>query len=330
LPVRKDFDGSVPANGPSGKFEWNGYIPFDRLPFVLNPPSGIIVSANQNPFPADFPYGVSGYFASPYRYRQIRDRLQAGRQWKPEDMRSLQMDIYSGFSHFLAREIVAAHSRRHASYSGLDDAVARLKSWDGRMSASSPAPMIATLSYQHLRASLARRASKAAQPVYSIPAAPSVIEQLLRARPKDWFDDFDKLLLDSVSEAVAEGRRMQGRDVSRWDYGLYNSMVLDNPVVGRLPLVGKYFNLGRVPMGGSSETIRQKPHGLAFGPSMRMVVDFAALDGSTQNITLGQSGQVLSRHYKDQWEAWLAGRSFPMQFNRIDAKATLTFVPPPR
>ncbi|MFB3776970.1 MAG: penicillin acylase family protein [Bryobacteraceae bacterium] len=330
LPVRKDFDGSVPVDGSEGKSEWDGYMPFERLPSVFNPPSGMIVSANQNPFPADFPYRVSGYFASPYRYRQIRDRLQAGREWKAEDMRSLQMDVYSGFSHFLAREIVAAHSRRRTSYPGLDEAVELLGKWDGCMSASSPAPMIATLSYLHLRAALARRASKAAQPVYSIPAAPAVIERLLRERPKDWFDDFDKFLLDNVSEAIAEGRRMQGRDVSRWDYGRYNSIVLDNPVIGRLPVLGKYFNLGRVPMSGSSETILQKPQGMAFGPSMRMVVDFAGLDQSTQNITLGQSGQVLSRHYKDQWEAWQAGRSFPMQFNKIDAKATLTFVPPPR
>jgi len=327
LPVRKDFDGSVPVDGVSGEFEWEGFIPFDSLPSLFNPPSGMIVSANQNPFPRDFPYRVSGYFASEYRYRQIRDRLRAKQGWKAQDMPSVQMDIYSGFSHFLAREIVAAHARRGASYSGLDDAVGLLRGWDGRMSADSPAPMIATLAYLHIRTALSRRASQAKQPVYAVPAAPAVIEKLLRERPKDWFDDFDKFLLDSVAEAIGEGRRMQGRDPARWDYGRYNAMVLDNPVVGRLPLVGKYFNIGRVPMSGSSETVRQKPVGMAFGPSMRMVVDFSDLDGSMQNITLGESGQVLSRHYRDQWDAWLAGRSFPMQFSKVDAKDTLVFMP---
>jgi len=56
-------------------------------------------------------------------------------------------------------------------------------------------------------------------------------------------------------------------------------------------------------------------------------VDFADLDKSMLNISVGESGQVLSWHYRDQWDAYLAGRSFPMQFNKIDAKATLVFVP---
>jgi penicillin amidase len=47
---------------------------------------------------------------------------------------------------------------------------------------------------------------------------------------------------------------------------------------------------------------------------MRMVVDFSNLDASVQNITLGESGQVFSPHYKDQFEAWYNGRSFPMLF----------------
>ena len=50
-------------------------------------------------------------------------------------------------------------------------------------------------------------------------------------------------------------------------------------------------------------------------------------DGSLNNITIGESGQILSRHYKDQWSAYYVGRSFPMQFRRVDAKQTLTIVP---
>ena len=90
---------------------------------------------------------------------------------------------------------------------------------------------------------------------------------------------------------------------------------------------GKYFNIGEVRMGGSSETIRQKPHGMTFGPSMRMVIDFEDFDKSTMVIPGGESGQVLSTHYGDQWDAYMAGRGFPMQFNKIEPKATLVFLP---
>jgi penicillin amidase len=160
--------------------------------------------------------------------------------------------------------------------------------------------------------------------------APAVVERLLRERPKEWFQDYDKLLLDNLRDAVEEGRRMQGQDVARWDYGRLSSLSLNNPVAGQLPVVGKYFNIGPVPMSGSPETVKLMRREENLGPSMRMVVDFSNFDRSLQNITIGQSGQVLSRHYKDQWDAYYAGRSFPMQFNKIDSKETLVFLPEPR
>ncbi len=330
LPIRKDFDGSVPLDGSSGKFEWQGYIPFEKLPSVFNPPSGMIVSANQDPFPKDFPYAINGDFEPPYRYHQIQARLKSRQGWKAEDMLSVQTDVYSAFCHFLANEVAAAHARRRSSYPALGEAVELLSKWNGQMSAGQAAPMIATLTYLHLRTAFARRASQAKQAVWNAPVAPAVIERLLRERPKDWFDDYDRLLLDNLADAVEEGRRMQGRDIGRWDYGAYNSMVLDNPILGRLPLVGKYFNIGRVPMNGSSETVKLKRLGEAFGPSMRMVVDLSNLGASFQNITTGESGQVLSSHYRDQWDAYFAGRSFPMQFDKIGAVDTLVFMPAPR
>jgi len=43
--------------------------------------------------------------------------------------------------------------------------------------------------------------------------------------------------------------------------------------------------------------------------------------------TTGQSGQVLSRHYKDQWEHYYNAQSFPMQFQKVQAKDVLTLAP---
>jgi acyl-homoserine lactone acylase PvdQ len=63
------------------------------------------------------------------------------------------------------------------------------------------------------------------------------------------------------------------------------------------------------------------------GPSMRMVVDFSNLDRSVLNIPFGQSEQVLSRHYRDQWKSYLEGRSFRMQFRNVEAKEILRFTP---
>src|SRR5262249_20483679 len=63
--------GDLPVDGTTGQCEWDGFIPYDELPHAFNPPSGIVATANQNPFPAEYPYPVSGSFAPPYRVRQI-------------------------------------------------------------------------------------------------------------------------------------------------------------------------------------------------------------------------------------------------------------------
>jgi penicillin amidase len=62
---------------------------------VYNPPSGIIASANQDPFPENYRYAVNGGFAPPYRAREIRTLLSAREKWKPEDMLGVQKDVYS-------------------------------------------------------------------------------------------------------------------------------------------------------------------------------------------------------------------------------------------
>jgi penicillin amidase len=96
-------------------------------------------------------------------------------------------------------------------------------------------------------------------------------------------------------------------------------------VGGELPLLASYFNVGPVAMSGSSTTIKQTT--LRLGPSMRFVADLSNWEQSLNNITIGESGQFLSPHYKDQWGAYYVGRSFPMQFGKVEAKETLVIEP---
>lgn len=325
LPIRKDCAGDVPANGGAGECEWAGFIPFDKLPQSYNPPSGMIVTANQNPFPADYRYQVAGNFAPPYRERQIRALLQARAKWQPEEMLSIQKDVYSAFSYFLASQVVAAWDARKATNPALREAVGWLRTWNGQMEKGTAAPMVAALIFQQLRKAVADRAAPGLGQTYDTMMAPAILERLLRERPPDWFSNYDELLMKCFADAVEEGSKIQGSKVSRWDYGRYNELRLVHPVDGRLPLIGKYFNIGPVPMSGSSTTVKQTTRRL--GPSMRMIVDLGDLDHSLENITLGESAHRLSSHYKDQWNAYYAGTSFPMQYHKVDAKQVLTITP---
>jgi penicillin amidase len=203
--------------------------------------------------------------------------------------------------------------------------VGLLRGWNGQMDQEAAAPLIVTLAYERLKVQVAQSASPAMGEKYKYQMAPAALETLLRTRPVGWFQDWDLTILKAVEQGLADGREKQGRDVRRWVYGKYEPLLLANPVGRHLPLVAGLFNIGPVAMSGSPTTVKQ--YNGELGPSMRLDADLADWDRSLLEGTTGQSGQVLSHHYKDQWEQYYYARSFPMQFRRVAAKDVLVLRP---
>ncbi len=325
LPVREGFDGSEPVDGASGKYDWKGFVPFDQMPSWLNLEKGVLVSANHNPFPQNSPYTVSGFFSAPNRALQIQARLLRKQKLSPQDMLSIQQDVYSGLHHRLARAAVEAARRRGETHEAAITGARMLGSWDGQMRAGQAAPLLADLLYQHLRRAIGERASPKHGAAWRTFLAPGVVERIVLERPKEWFEDFDQLLAAELQEAVEEARRMQGRNPEKWRYGLANRVSLPHPVMGRIPWAGRYFNFGPVEMDGAATSVRAITE--AYGPSMRFVADLSNLDQSLIVIPTGQSGHRLSGHYGDQWKTYLAGGAFRLEYTRIEAKQTLRLIP---
>jgi penicillin amidase len=310
---------------------WAGAIPYDELPQVYNPASGIIASANQDPFPDNYKYPVNGGFAPPFRAREIRTLLSSREKWKPEEMLSVQKDVYSGYLSFLARQAVQAWDKHPNSSAQMKAAAETLRNWNGQTEKKTAAPMVASLLDTELRKAAAKVAAPGVENEYAARMAPVVVEKLLRERPAGWFKDtggfsgYDELLINSLASAVSGGEKLQGSNVADWDYGQTINLRLAHPVGGELPLIGRYFDIGPVPMSGSPSSIKQTTQRL--GPSLRMVIDLSNLDQSQANLVTGESGHVLSRHYKDQWGSYYGGTSFPMQFDKVEAKDTLVVNP---
>ncbi len=325
LPIRRNYNGDVPVDGSSGDFEWDGYIPFDQLPAFYNPARGWIARSNQNPFPQDYPYRVNGEFGPPYRSLELRDRITSHTGWKPIDALAVQKDVYSSLANHLAHQIVNAFDRVKPPQPELRDAVALLRSWNGQMEKQTAAPLIVTLAYDQLKKLAVKSAWSGPTDVYQFMMAPAAIQNIVDSKGGLFFRDINRTLLDALGAAIEEGRRTQGSELAHWDYGRYMSLTIKHPVGSQLPLVGSYFNIGPVEMSGSSTTIKQTS--AILGPSMRFVADLGNWDGSFNNIDIGESGQILSRHYKDQWDAYYVGRSFPMQFDKVEAKDTLVVRP---
>src|SRR5208283_6129571 len=127
----------------------------------------------------------------------------------------------------------------------------------GQMEKGKAAPFLISLAYQHVRTSVAESASPGKGPAYDFRMAPAVIERLFRERPPGWFRDYNEVLLRALVDAVEEGTRMQGRDIRRWQYGAYLKVSIDHPVIHEIPILGQYFDIGPVPMSGSTTTVKQ-------------------------------------------------------------------------
>src|SRR5207237_9780793 len=90
IPTRATSDGSLPENGSDNLHEWVSYIPFDKLPSVFNPPSGILATANSRITPDGYPYSISTQWEAPWRSDRIYRALQSGTKFSPPDTLAVQ------------------------------------------------------------------------------------------------------------------------------------------------------------------------------------------------------------------------------------------------
>jgi penicillin amidase len=125
---------------------------------------------------------------------------------------------------------------------------------------------------------------------------------------------FEETLIESLEEGVKQiPSRVGSRSHDAWKWGNTIPLTFYHPLGQGVPLLGRLLDVGPFPQAGTATTVKATTS--RHGPSMRMVVDLSTLEHSVQNITLGESGQVFSPYYQDQFEAWYNGRSFPMSFS---------------
>ena len=345
VPVRRSGDGSVPEPGATDDYDWIGYVPFDDLPHAYNPASGIIATANSRVIPLGYPYYFTDDWAAPFRTARIFDLLEAGtpgRQCGPapaaaasglsgagqdpppqracftvDDMLKIDMDIHPLDDAWLAPALVRAAASHPPGSDEARQAIDLLQHWNGEATADSPVPLICHDTMIALRERVLRpkTGDDLARRNWSLSTIflEKVIDQhLTRWRPPG-DADFDATLMASLDEGLKRiGQRAKGHDPAAWRWGDTIPLTFHHPL-DALPIAGRFFDVGPFPQRGTANCVKATTPGA--GPSMRMVVDFSDFDNSVQNLTLGESGEVSSPYYADQFQAWYTGQSFPMLFS---------------
>ncbi len=332
IPIRAAGDGSLPVSGADNAHEWTSYIPFEKLPSIYNPPSGIIGTANARITPDNYPNSISMEWEAPWRTARIYHVLESGRQFSAADMLALQTDIHSEAELFAAERFVYAVDHASKPSARVKQAADLMRSWDGRMQASSGAPTIAETSIRELRRLLlepklgSAPATKEGEPLswktYSWEMRSVWMENILLHRPKRWlpepFPNYDELLTAAV-EAAVNGPETP-KDLASWRWGAFNAVEIEHPVLGKIPMIRRWSAPGVQEQSGSGYTVKAVTR--HHGPSERFTANLADLDQSTLNIVTGQGGNFMSPYYMDQWKAWYEGSTFTLPFSAKAVEST--------
>ncbi|MEO8725177.1 MAG: penicillin acylase family protein, partial [Acidobacteriaceae bacterium] len=312
VPIRAAGDGTVPVSGADGAHDWTGYIPFDKMPWSYDPPSGILATANNRVTPEHYPYLITTDWGSPYRAERIYQFLRSKPKLSPDDMFTLETDIYSNVEKFFSDRFAYAIDHTPNTDAQMRQAADLLRRWDGRMSINSAAARIETVSRKRLFETLLRSKLGDNYTLYTRWGSTAVLENIVNLQPPRWlpkqYSDWNIFLADQVKTALADAPS----DLKHWSYGGYNQLTVQNPVIAAAPLLKTFAGPGTLPQSGSGTTVKQV--GPDFGPSERFTADFSDWDHSRLNTVTGESGNFLSPYFMDQWSAWYNNTTFDLPF----------------
>jgi penicillin amidase len=316
IPIRKTGDGSVPYDGSTDAGEWVKFIPVSKLPTLYDPPSGIIVTANQRIVGTSYDYFLTHSWAQPYRARRILDLLKQKPKLTIDDFRRIQGDVFSignvSFAHEASKIL---RPRLKPDETKLAQHLDAFDRWDGLMNAESTvAPVLGQMRLAFrsriLNAALGDELFK----VYQWSNFDTTIDRLIAEQPKDWlpkeFISYADLLRACYEDARKELTKRLGADESKWTWGDLTKVNFRHPLAGA-PLVGLQFAIPPIPQNGSGGLAATVNVGANV--SMRLIAYTSNWDQTQHGITLGESGVPNTPHWKDQLDDWRAvtPRAFP-------------------
>ena len=346
LPVRKGGHGLMPRPADRADSGWDGYVPFEDMPVEIDPPGGIIATANN---PPESPAAYLGHdFVDRYRVTVIREELGSSPVgWTVADFLKLQRNVRSKPWEEL-RDSVLSLTAKGRVQTALD----LLRAWDGNVSADSPAAavfelFVAEMSCRIARAKAPNSWKEAVGGDGTGPMAHNLfsdrrVEHLVRlvhAKPDGWFTTGWEAEMTAALEAAVETlTRTRGPAPRWWTWGDARPLVLRHTVLGKSRLLGAIFNRGPVPCGGDQNTVSQagvRPldplaptHNMA---NLRAVFDPSDWSNSRFVLAGGQSGNPTSPHADDLFALWQRGDAIPIPWTPDEvlraAVATLRLVP---
>jgi penicillin amidase len=294
---------------------------------VLNPPSGQILSAN-NEVDRGLPYLITRDWVAPFRAQRIGALLGDSRKLELDSMAAIQADITSLSADWILRHVE------------LPSEVDELRTWDRRVDDRPVAAL-----YEAFEEALWRRtfADEMAVPLYDRFYRYAGNERfaglavIITDPTSPWFDDrttpgIRETRVDAARRAGADAlATLRGRFGERknWRWTRLHALKFSHPLSGGGMVLDWFFSRGPIAVAGDNMTVNKtttnlrRPYETSEAASYRQILDVGAWDGSRAVNTAGQSGHPRSPHYFDQNRLWREGRYRPLAFT-VKAVETAT------
>jgi penicillin amidase len=323
-PMRGLGDGRLPSPGWDASYDWKRRIPFEKLPYAYNPPSGIIVAANQQVIGRQYPYPLGSEYSYGWRSQEINDLLKDA---PPLTSDSAEQVFYDDTIR-VAADIVPTLLKLKITDPWVREGQQTLVGWDYSADPSSAAAAYFAVVFHNIL----KLTFRDEMPQNLWPAGGdrwyAVVSTLIK-QPRDrWWDDSttkdkietrDDILLAAMTQARKEITSLMARDTDEWQWGKLHRATLRNQTLGVSGIrpVERLFNRGNYQLGGGPGVVDAMAYDDRFGygvrtaPTMRMLVDLGDLDASRWVNQSGVSGHAFQQNYDDQTKLWAAGRTWP-------------------
>lgn len=309
IPRRNSYHRSY-RDGSDPNHQWQGYIPFEEMPELINPACNWVRSANNRTAANDYPHLLSGCWSSGHRAERIREMLEDHQDtFTFDDFVQMQNDVVSGRAVECTPKLIKVLSS--SSDPEVLRALSVLEDWDGGIHTDSVAASIFNVFFTLWQTRVAKEHIPEEQLELVGNAAGGVASRLIEEDAIGWFQNSDHAL--AVSETFKAALDLLstrfGADINAWQWGNLHILTKSH-VLGHIGDLGELLNHAPVSVKGDMITVGNTGQGPDWtstsGAGYRLIHDMGtnppcmwAVDGQ------GQSGHPGSPHYNDQEDDWL-------------------------